>query len=138
MVVSNDFGSVESGEILVDVNTTWSTDGLVGWWPLDGNSSDVSGNNFHGTLVNGPSWAAGKFSQALSFDGINDAFRFPNGVLLNKHLKGTISLWFKSFLQGNNYYLFSATNLGRYYLTLGANGIYATLGSVQRLSLEVT
>jgi hypothetical protein len=26
--------------------------------------------------------------------------------------------------------LFSATNLGRYYLTLGADGIYATLGSV--------
>ena len=36
-----------------------------------------------------------KFSQALSHSliiGINDAFRFPNEVLLNKHLKG-VSLY---------------------------------------------
>ena len=79
----------------------------------------------NGTLLNGPTWTDGKFGQALSFDGVNDAFRFPNQVLLNKHIKGTISLWFKS-LKGHNNYLFSATNLGRYYLKLGSDGVYAT------------
>ena len=54
VVVSNDFGSVESGEILVDVNTTWSTDGLVGWWKFDEGSGtvayDSSGKGHHGNL----------------------------------------------------------------------------------------
>ena len=42
----------------------------------------------------------------------------------------TISLWFKSFVQGDNNYLFSATNLGRYYIKLGGGQLIATLGYV--------
>jgi hypothetical protein len=74
VVVSNDFGSVESPEIPVDVNTTWSADGLVGWWPLDGNSNDISGNANHGSL-HGPVSSIDRFGDLNSsyyFDGIND------------------------------------------------------------------
>ena len=46
--------------------------GLVGWWPMwegaGGKTLDISGNNNHGTLTNGPLWAGG----GLSFDGAND------------------------------------------------------------------
>ncbi|MDC1006276.1 kelch repeat-containing protein, partial [Opitutales bacterium] len=81
VVVSNDFGSVESGEILVDVNTTWSTDGLVGWWKFDEGSGtvayDSSGNGNDGNLTNGPTWATGKIGGALSFDGVNDYVLIP-------------------------------------------------------------
>jgi hypothetical protein len=35
-------------------------------------ASDLSGNGHNGTLVNGPLWVAGKYGQAISFDGNND------------------------------------------------------------------
>lgn len=34
--------------------------------------TDISGNNQHGTLINSPIWTAGKYGNAISFDGIND------------------------------------------------------------------
>src|SRR3989338_5884576 len=55
------------------------TNGLVGYWAFDEGSGttagDSSGNGNNGTLVNGPTWTAGKVgSQAISFDGSNDYF----------------------------------------------------------------
>jgi N-acetylneuraminic acid mutarotase len=97
VVVSNDFGSVESGEILVDVNTTWSTDGLVGWWKFDEGSGtvayDSSGNGHDGNLTNGPTWTDGQIGGALSFDGVNDHVRIGN--VLNNLTDLSFSLWFK-------------------------------------------
>ena len=52
--------------------------GPVGWWPLDEgpgtNTADASGNGNDGALTNGPTWVTGIFSNALSFDGINDQY----------------------------------------------------------------
>ena len=42
---------------------------LVGAWLFDGNAKDASGNGKDGTLENGPKWTAGKFGQALEFNG---------------------------------------------------------------------
>jgi hypothetical protein len=82
VVVSNDFGSVESPEILVDINTTWSTDGLVGWWKFDEGSGtvayDSSGNGNNGNLTNGPTWTTGKIGGSLSFDGVDDFVYVPS------------------------------------------------------------
>ncbi len=50
------------------------TNGLVGWWPFNGNANDESGNGNHGT-VNGATLAADRFGnagKAYSFDGVND------------------------------------------------------------------
>ena len=49
-------------------------DGLVGWWPFNGNANDESGNENHGT-VSGATLTAdrnGKVNSAYSFDGDND------------------------------------------------------------------
>ena len=50
--------------------------GLVGYWSFDEGSGttayDYSGNNNHGTLINGPTWTQGKVGGALSFDGVDD------------------------------------------------------------------
>ncbi len=47
--------------------------GLVGWWRFDEGSGtiagDSSGNGNNGTIY-GATWVAGKYGQALSFDGI--------------------------------------------------------------------
>jgi len=46
--------------------------GLVGWWKFDEASgisaADSSGNAITGTLVNTPTWVAGKINNALDFD----------------------------------------------------------------------
>ena len=56
------------------------TDGLVAWYPLDGNASDFSGNSHHGT-INGASSAADRnnmVEMALDFDGVNDGVFIPH------------------------------------------------------------
>ncbi len=52
------------------------TDGLVGHWKFDEGSGttayDSSGNDNHGTLINGPTWVDGKMDRALKFNGTNN------------------------------------------------------------------
>ena len=73
------------------------TNGLVGWWPFNGNANDESGNGNNGT-VNGATLTAdrnGKANSAYSFDGNSQ------NILLNKNLNSnisnsiTIALWVK-------------------------------------------
>jgi hypothetical protein len=45
---------------------------LVGYWPLDGNYQDASGNNRHGTPMGGPVFVPGALGQALELDGVDD------------------------------------------------------------------
>ena len=96
VIVSNDFGSVESGKILVDVNATWSTDGLIGWWKFDETSGtvayDSSGNGNNGSLRNGPTWTNGKIGGALSLDGVDDHVL----TTLKSPSNFTISAWVKT------------------------------------------
>jgi hypothetical protein len=50
------------------------TNGLVGWWPFNGNANDESGNGNNGT-VNGATLTSdrnGSANKAYSFDGVND------------------------------------------------------------------
>ena len=50
-----------------------STNGLVGWWPFNGNANDESGNGNNGT-VNGAILATDRFGNANSafgFNGVN-------------------------------------------------------------------
>jgi hypothetical protein len=70
------------------------TNGLVGWWPFNGNANDLSGNGNNGT-VNGAtptSDMAGQPGMAYHFDGVNDFIQTPN-----KSLSGsvTFSAWYK-------------------------------------------
>ena len=75
VVVSNDFGSVES-----DLTEVFVTDGIlngiVGWWKFDETNGtvayDSSGNGYDGNLIGGSTWATGKIGGAISLDGTND------------------------------------------------------------------
>ena len=56
--------------IVVSIQAADITDGMIGYWPLDGNAKDVSGNNYHGELEGKVTWkAAGKVGGAANFDG---------------------------------------------------------------------
>jgi uncharacterized protein YqgQ len=64
------------------------TNGLVGWWPFNGNANDESGNNNNGT-VNGATLTTDRFGnigKAYSFNGTSNRIDLPlnlNGALIN-------------------------------------------------------
>jgi uncharacterized repeat protein (TIGR01451 family) len=71
------------------------TNGLVGWWPLDGNANDLSTNQLDGSIYNS-SIATNRFGElnsAYSFNGNNSYIEVPHNYQLNS-LPITISIWF--------------------------------------------
>ncbi len=60
--------TLASGTVLGDAVT-----GLEGYWPLDDDAQDLSGNNRHGTIIGDPQFVSeGVFGGALDFDGDGD------------------------------------------------------------------
>jgi hypothetical protein len=76
------------------------TNGLVGYWPFNGNANDESGNGNNGT-VNGATLTSdrnGIANSAYSFDGVND-FIQTNSLGIGGNSSRTFSLWYFT----NNY-----------------------------------
>lgn len=76
------------------------TNGLVGWWPFNGNANDESGNGNNGT-VNGATLTSdrnGVINSAYSFDGVNDKISSINPNLSNVY---SISFWY--YLNTNDF-----------------------------------
>jgi hypothetical protein len=72
-----------------------STDGLVGWWPFNGNANDESGNGNDG-VVNGAILTENRFgvsNVAYSFDGVDDWIELPEFVLPSDNQSYSISFW---------------------------------------------
>ena len=72
-------------------------DGLVGYWPFNGNANDESGNGNHGT-VNGATLTKdrkGETNNAFNFNGIDNFISVPNSNVFN-NTSYSISLWFSS------------------------------------------
>ncbi|MFN5095032.1 MAG: LamG-like jellyroll fold domain-containing protein, partial [Ignavibacteria bacterium] len=68
------------------------TNGLIGWWPFNGNANDESGNGNHG-IVNGATFTIdrrGEFGKSFSFDGLDDDIVLSPPVLSGQI---TISFW---------------------------------------------
>jgi hypothetical protein len=130
VVVSNDFGSVESGEVYLSFLNT-EMDGLVGWWKFDETNGtiayDSSGNANDGNLTNGPVWVSGKFGRALSFDGVNDRVRLPHSVI-DGSVEISVSFWFKENQINTDHHHFisaaSSSNANRLILGLKSNGLF--------------
>ena len=78
------------------------TNGLVAYYPFDGNADDETGNGNNGT-VNGASLTTdrnGNANKAYSFDGVDDFIRVENSnTLQNLNNNCTISAW----VFANNY-----------------------------------
>ena len=81
--------------------------GLVGWWPFNGNANDESGNNNNGT-VNGATLTTDRFGnagKAYGFDGVDDKISIaPSSSLNNFNNSITISAWIYSVGKGNPSY----------------------------------
>jgi hypothetical protein len=75
-----------------------STDGLVGWYPFNGNANDESDTGNNGT-VNGATLTQDRFgatNAAYSFDGVNDYIQVPNSASLESS-NLTLSFWVQTF-----------------------------------------
>ncbi len=98
------------------------SDGLVGWWKLDGNALDSSGNGNDGTASN-VSWVDGKIGQAGSFNGASSFISIqPMEVT-------SVSLWINfNLVTTISYFLGYASNRGirydgaKFLVYDGANG----------------
>jgi uncharacterized protein (TIGR02145 family) len=78
------------------LNAQIPTDGLVAYYPFNGNANDECGNGNNGT-VNGVTLAADRFgneNSAYSFDGVNDYIKVPYDTCLNP-ASITVALWIK-------------------------------------------
>ena len=73
------------------------TNGLVGYWPFNGNANDESGNGNHGT-VNGATLTAdrnGNANSAYSFNGLNNFIDLQSTNGLNSTQGLSMTMWFK-------------------------------------------
>ena len=80
------------------------TNGLVGYWPFNGNANDESGNNNNGT-VNGATLTNdrnGVANKAYSFDGLNDNILINNNFFNNGWSEFTVSIWYNLNQQPNS------------------------------------
>jgi hypothetical protein len=78
------------------------TNGLVGYWPFNGNANDESGNGNNGT-VNGATLTSDRFGisdRAYSFDGVSNVINITGSNTLNSLTAISISSWI--FKQSNS------------------------------------
>lgn len=69
--------------------------GLIGYWPFNGNAQDESGNGMHG-IVSGPSLIEDRFGNpqsAYAFSGINDYILIDTAFFNNGWDSYTFSCW---------------------------------------------
>lgn len=73
-------------------------DGLVAYYPFNGNANDESGNLNNGTVFGATSTADrfGNANRAYFFDGVNDYIRAPHSSSLDITGPITISSWIKT------------------------------------------
>ena len=84
-----------AANVMAQVPSYVPTNGLVGYWPFNGNANDASGNGNNGT-VNGATLTTDRFgvvNKAYNFDGINDFIDLQN---LTSNLNFSYSLWFNA------------------------------------------
>ena len=87
--------------------------GLQGWWKLNGNTVDSSGNSNTGVWSGTEAYAMGKqFDLAADFDGINSYVDLDTSVkdVLSVSNDYTICFWFKANTLTGNLFLGSAIN----------------------------
>ena len=84
-------------EAMAQVPNYVPTNGLVGWWPFNGNANDESGNGNNGA-VNGAVLTTdrlGVLNNAYSFDGNSNSITIADDPVLNNNYI-SISAWFRT------------------------------------------
>ncbi len=81
------------GSVQADTTNCLTPPGdLVGWWPAEGDATDLATYN-NGTLHDGVSFAAGKVGLAFQFDGTTGHILVPNSTNLDLRPEATYAAW---------------------------------------------
>ena len=93
--------------ISVTVNNPAVPSGLAAGYALDEvsgtSAADASGHGLNGTLTNGPTWAVGRYGNAVNVDGVNDYVDLGNPAGMQFTGSMTISAWvFSSAFPGDD------------------------------------
>jgi hypothetical protein len=70
-------------------------EGLISWWPGDGNANDIQGSN-NGTLQGGVTFGPGLVGQAFRFDGVDGFVSFGKTIGNFGVANFTIDFWIKT------------------------------------------
>jgi hypothetical protein len=114
------------------------TDGLVGWWPFNGNANDESGNGNNGT-VNGATLTENRFgsaNEALVFNGSSDNVSVPHSTSLAITGDITMCVWKKSFGHTGNYETFISkrNSNSQWNYSLGASHFFGPGGCPEEVN----
>ena len=82
-------------------------DGLVAYYPFNGNADDESANGNHGTVNDATPITdrLGNTNSAYSFDGVNDYIRVPDNDALDITLNFSVSFFIKTITSRTGYFL---------------------------------
>jgi hypothetical protein len=86
-----------AANVMAQVPSYVPTNGLVGYWPFNGNANDESGNGNNGT-VNGATLTTDRFgnaNKAYSFNGVNNSISSTNNNIPNQTI--SVSVWVFQF-----------------------------------------
>ena len=75
-------------------NADITTD-LMGYWKLDDNASDSSGNGYHGEEFGNPFYVPGIIDQAMDFDGPEQSVYIPEFTAVQDQDEVTVCMWVK-------------------------------------------
>jgi len=87
VTLTNSYGAAVSADAfltVVEQSLSRPSEGLVGWWPAEGDANDVFGLS-DGALVNGVTFAPGMVGQAFSFEQPDQYVEFPDSRLLTPY-----------------------------------------------------
>jgi len=82
--------------LLADMANADITTDLVGYWKLDGNANDSSGNNYHGEEFGNPSYVSGVIDQAMEFNGTDQSVYIPDFTAVQNQDAVTVCMWVKA------------------------------------------
>jgi hypothetical protein len=113
------------------------TNGLVGWWPFNGNANDESGNGNNGGSI-GAALTADRFgtaSSAYSFDGLGNFIFVNNSAGINPLTAVSVTAWINANSWGASVY--DNTIVGNDNWQSGPSGYVLRCGNNGQLSFNI-
>ena len=108
----NDTGQLQ----MFNVSEVGPIEGLIGYWPLDGDAKDYSGNNNHGVVFGATTTLGLGEKQAYLFNNSIDSYiDLPNDLGYTKNV--SVFVWFKSL----------GTPLGNYHIIFGGQELQISI-----------
>jgi len=101
------------------------TNGLVGYWPFNGNANDMSGNNNNGTVIGATltSDRCGNLNSAYVFNGISDYINIPYSANISPST-ASVCAWVKTndTISGTVQWIIFGESWGKPQLGIATNG----------------